>query len=247
MCLSLLLALGALLAFSERRGITNLTDYFQNMHQEQQSDRQDDSAAPEDGAQAGGQGNTGTPSREGDADQETTPQTDGSKKGGALPEGELTPATGKEQPATADMGTLTAESTQEVATPGPDGVVRHTKITISEQNLEWTKPDKYPHPGDMLSIEVPVNHKYVFQVLAFEQMPDNQGLVVHADLCDVKGQVLMMFYQDHFSLQLTDFENKRAYSIYYNVKENFYTVDERDMTLIHSTPAPAIPENIQQQ
>lgn len=237
MCLSLALLLGALLTFTERRGITELTDYFKNMHQEQQSGQQDDVTEPE--------GNT-SPAEQGGADT-PAPRQDNPKEGGDLPGDSLPATTEKGQPATSDMGTLTTESTQEVENPGPDGVVRHTKITISEQNLEWTKPEKYPHPGDLLRIVVPVNREYVFQVLAFEQMPDNQGLVVHADLCDVKGQVLMMFYQDHFSLQLTDFENKRAYSIYYNVKDNYYTVDERDMTLIHTTPTPVLPENFQHQ
>lgn len=238
MCLAV--SLGALLAFFELGGITNLTDYFRSMHTEQQQGQ------PEASTPTDGQGGSETTPGEGGTDgtapsQPATPQKDGD----LTLDTEPLPS-GKEAPPVTDMGTLTTENTQEVPNPGPDGLVRHSKIAITEKNLEWTHPDKYPHPGDMLSIEVPVNHKYVFQVLAFEKLPDDEGLVVHADLCDVKGQVLMMFYKDHFSLQLTDFENNRAYSIYYNVKDNFYTVDERDMTLIHTTPAPATPADIQQ-
>lgn len=215
--------LAAVLCLCERRGITSLSDYLWNMHQPAVDNQP---------------GSPGVDSPAGEDSPASTPSEPGGAKDGAADIPVSAGETGKDTPPAHDLGTLPATETREVETPGADGVVRRSTIELPPHALDWTRPERHPQPGEIISLELPVNHKFLFQVLSLEELPQGAGLVVYASLCNARGKVVMMFCEDHFSLQLQDEEAHRSYMVYYNVRENHYTVEEADSTLQRVTPAP---------
>lgn len=215
MVLAAALTIGAVLALCERRGITSLTGYLAGMHAGAEP------AVPQD------------PPAEGTADPAVQPGGVSGEKGDDA--GGVLVSSDKDDTPTA-LGTLVPGTVQQVDEPG--GVVSRTQVDLPQEALAWTTPGKYPSVGELLSIGMPSGRTYVFQVISFEQLPEGRGLVVLAELQNGHGKVNMMFYTDHFSMQLVDREAKRSYSVFYDVRDNHYTVEEADMTKVHATLAP---------
>lgn len=135
-------------------------------------------------------------------------------------------------PTTQDMGTICAEETEIVSPPGSDGVVRRSKVTIPDEAFDWAKPNHYPKVGDLLRISIPVDHEFLIEVLSFETRPNGKDLVILGDLHGGRGRVSLMIFEEHFSLLITDEEQRRTYNIYYDVRQNYYSVEETDTSLL---------------
>lgn len=211
-----LVALGSALWLADRRNIIDLTALMGSMHtppteKQTQAEQKEKPNQPTDSPQIQNDENDGKGGN--------TPQTqhdENDEKGGNTPQ---------------NLGSITVQETEEIAEPGADGVVRRSKITLPEEALAWTRPAQYPKNGDLLQITVPENHRFIIEVFSFEQLPQERGLVVLGALFNGKGRANLMLYESHFSLSIVDEEHRRIYNIYYDVTQNYYTVEEIDTTV----------------
>lgn len=213
-------ALGSALWLTTRRNIIDITALMASMHTP--ADAPQAAPAPDNAAVA------------------TATDTKSDKP--AAPESTDTPLNDKEAATTSprNLGAITTQETETIDNPGNDGVIRRSRITLPEEALAWAQPEQYPKVGDLLQITIPENHHFIIDVLSFEQLPEQRGLVVLGGLHNGKGKADLMLYETHFSLVITDEENHRAYDIFYNVTQNYYTVEEIDTTLFpvrHTCPA----------
>lgn len=219
---SAVIAIGAVVWLADRRNMIDLTALMGSMHTPTAAEQPQ--AEPEPPASPA-------------ATEQTAPSE---KPNLPPPDPQMQPTGGKDGTAgntPQDLGTITVQETEEIAKPGDDCVVRRSKITLPEEALAWTRPAQYPKEGDLLQITVPENHLFIIEVLSFEQLPQERGLVVLGALYNGKGSANLMLHESYFSLSVTDEEHHRIYNIYYDVTQNYYTVEELDTTLA-PTPAP---------
>lgn len=221
---SAVVALGSALWLGNRHNIIDLTALMGSMHTPAPEQPQQDADRPNPDATAAPEhtADQGKPNQPDPGSLQPTPDDKGT--GGNTPR---------------ELGTITVQETEEIAHPGDDCVVRRSKITLPEEALAWTKPAQYPKEGDLLQITVPENHRFIIEVLSFEQLPQERGLVVLGGLFNGKGSANLMLHESYFSLSVTDEENNRIYNIYYDVTQDYYTVEEIDTTLA-PTPAPCM-------